>query len=101
MQQDFVSDQKGTSSDLKGLTKEKWLLNARVCHFISQRKGRFWVNITFYNPRYPFQLKVQTIDHYPRRKTAEQFAEIFQRGIQKDSRGTLKLNDHAFNICAN
>lgn len=101
MSKDFVSDQKGSPNDLKSLAEEQWLINALVRQYISQRNGRFWVKIIFFNPTYPFQLKVKEIDHYSRRKTAEQFAKIFQRGIQRDPRGTLKMNNNAFNICAN
>jgi hypothetical protein len=96
-----VFDQKGTAYDLRVLSEEKWLETAVVRYYISQRRGRYWVNIIFYNPTYPFQLKVQAINHYSRQRTAEQYAEIIQREIRKGPHGTLKINDHAFNICTN
>ena len=92
---------KGSPLDLKILDEDQWLGKAVVQHFISQRRGRYWVHITFHNPSYPFQLKIQIIDHYPRQKTAEQFAIIFQRSIRKDARGTFKTNSNAFHICSN
>jgi hypothetical protein len=101
MSKAMVSDQKGTADDLIILSEEKWLETAVVRCYISLRRGRYWVNIVFYNPVYPFHLKVQAINHYPRQKTAKQYAEIIQREIQKGPHGILKINDHAFNICTN
>ena len=94
---EFSGDINGKLDDLWILRTEEWLKDAIVNYWIINRKGRFWVNITYRHPKQAFHFIVKEIDHYPDHATAERFAQIFVRGIG----GNKKNQDHAFHICTN
>lgn len=91
----------GNWMDLKLLFDDQWLKQSVVLPQIEQRKGLFWVKMVYVNPGNLFQLRVRVIDSYTSRTKAEHFAVIFSRGINRDPRGTSKLDINDFNLCAN
>jgi len=91
----------GNAKDLKVLEEEKWLMNTEVRYNLQKQKGLWQLTMVYISINNPFQLICRKIDAYPSEKKAKIFAQILQRGIRKDARGTLKTNKNAFNICDN
>lgn len=97
----FSNEHPGRAEDLRILQEEEWLLQAVVEYNIRERKGRFWIVLLYIDSRYPMNLRLRWIDHHPSLRRAEQFAQILQRGVRRDPRGTVKLSLDAFNLCLN
>ncbi|MCI5082217.1 MAG: hypothetical protein MRY78_11000 [Saprospiraceae bacterium] len=98
---EIIPEKAGKKKDLTFLENDKWLLDSIVHYLIQYRKGRWFLTMVYIYSKNPFQLLCRKIDHYPSEKRALTYAQIFQRGIRKDARGTLKLNPDAFRICSN
>ena len=96
-----ISGRQGQLSDLGCLQEEAWLLDAAVRYHIALRRGRYWVSLVYIDTGNPFRIRIRQIDHYPTLRKAEQYAELLKRGVQRDQRGTLKVNTDAFDICNN
>ena len=94
-------ERKGFSTDMDFLSDEEWIRDSEVIYQIREKKGRWHVSMLFFSIYAPMRIIVRQIDHYHSRKRAETFANIFQRGIRKDARGTLKRKDYAYHICKN
>ena len=92
---------KAPKGDLFLLLDDRWLPNTEVKSIIYQRKGRWHVDMLFLSLEDPLKIIIRKIDHYHSQKKAETFASIFQRGIRKDARGTLKRQEYAYDICKN
>lgn len=86
---------------LKMLTEDAWLMNTEVRYHLCERKSQWYLTMVFVALNNPLQFRCRKIDVYSSEKKALTFSKILQRGIRKDARGTLKINDDAFNICAN
>ena len=91
----------GKATDLKVLEEDKWLMNTEVRYNLQKQKGLWQLTMVYIAINNPFKLLCRKIDSYPSEKKAKIFAEILQRGIRKDARGTLKTNKNAFHICDN
>ena len=87
--------------DLAVLKEEKWLQDAEVQYLVYGRKGRWYVDMLFFDTHEELKIRIRKINDYHSRKKAETFASIFQRGIRKDTRGTLKRKNNAYYICNN
>ncbi|MEM6764707.1 MAG: hypothetical protein AAF824_08580 [Bacteroidota bacterium] len=96
-----LPEKKGKETDLFFLRDEKWIQDSEVIYQIREKKGRWHVSMLFFSIYAPMRIIIREIDHYHSQKKAERFASIFQRGIRKDARGTLKRKDYAYYICQN
>ena len=90
---------RGQAEDFGFLDQEGWTLDSEVQYRLLPWRGRWHVFMLFFALQPPLKLIVRRLDHYPSQGRAETFAQIFQRGIRKDARGTLKRNAHAYHIC--
>jgi hypothetical protein len=98
----FSKESKGCLSDLSFIKEGKWLKDSEVRYYISCQKGRWYLTMLYIWIENPLQFMSRFIDHYDSEKKATIYAELFQRGIRKDARGTLKVkNNHAISICFN
>jgi hypothetical protein len=91
----------GGESELRFLYEAGWLLNSEVRHHIEYNKGRWHVSMILIWAKNPYRFLRRKIDHYDTEKKAAIYAELFKRTMQKDERGTIKINDDDFNICFN
>lgn len=98
---DFSENQRGNKKDLAIFSQTRWLHNTEVKYLIEQRSGRWHLTIIFIFIHNPLKLICNYLNHYESLKKAELYAQFFQRGIRKDARGTLKLDENAYNICYN
>ena len=96
-----VPQQRGTYSDLQFLQEDRWLSKAAVSYDIFPHAGRYWVNMIYIAHDNPYRFRIRQIDHYPSLLKAQQFAQIFLRGIRRDPRGTFKTDTNAFDLCSN
>ncbi len=91
----------GQAADLWILTSAPWLHDAAVQYRLSAWRGRWAIAMIFIQPQCPLQFRIRRLGTYSTQRQADQFARIFQRGIQRDARGTQQVNCHAFHICHN
>ncbi|NJL11778.1 MAG: hypothetical protein HC913_01305 [Microscillaceae bacterium] len=91
----------GGNEDLKLLADDFWLHNAQVSYRIVLKKGRWHLSILFIHQDKPLVLRIRAIADYASEAQARLYAQIFQRGIQRDARGTFKTNYDAFNFFSN
>ncbi|MEL6591169.1 MAG: hypothetical protein AAFQ87_18400 [Bacteroidota bacterium] len=96
-----TEEQLGKLIDLNWLEEGLWLQDSEVKPFILPLRSQWHVFMVFFSIRQELKLIVRRIAAYPTQKKAEQFASIFQRGIRKDARGTIKRNRYAYHICDN
>ena len=94
-------DALGDIGDLKLLREDKWLMDTEVKYNLKEKKGLWYLTMIYVSIHNPFKLICKKIDVYNSENKAKTFADILQRGIRKDARGTLKTNENAFNICDN
>lgn len=94
-------DKPGKTENLDLLKKDKWLMDTEVKYILFYKKGMWHLRMIFIDVTNPFKFICRSIDKYTSEKRALTYASIFQRGIRKDARGTLKSNTDAFNICKN
>jgi hypothetical protein len=98
----FNNDSKqGNSKDLLFLKNDAWLKDTEVRYRIVRNHGRWFLSMLFVWIDNPYRFLCRKIDNYETERKAEMYAQLFQRGIRKDARGTLKMNENAFNICNN
>lgn len=98
---DHTRQRQGTQADLRFLSEDRWLSKAAVRYEIFPQSGRYWVNMIYIAHDNPFHFRIRPIDHYPSLIKAQQFAQIFLRGIRRDPRGTFKTDTDAFDLCCN
>jgi len=91
----------GGESDLYFLQEGGWLLNSEVRGHINYKKGRWQVSMILIWVSNPYRFLRRFIDTYESEKKAGIYAELFKRTMQKDARGTIKINEDDFNICFN
>jgi hypothetical protein len=97
----FIENELGTKEDQKILIEEAWLHTAQVSYQITHKRSRWCLSILFINQKNPMRLRLRYLDDYSSEKQAQCYAQLFQRGIQRDARGTFKTNNDAFNFCKN
>ena len=90
--------EQGRRNDLKILAQHTWLHNTEVKYLIRCRNGRWHLAMLYVATENALRFVCKAIDHYESEKKATAFATIFQRNIQKDNRGTQKLNPNAIYI---
>ena len=95
----LTSECPAPEEDLGLLKDDRWLQNAEVQYLVYGRRGRWYVDILFFDTHEELKIRIRKINDYHSRKKAETFASIFQRGIRKDTRGTLKRKNNAYHIC--
>lgn len=98
---DFLENQRGNKKDLIIFFQNQWLHNTEVKYLIEHRSGRWYLTMIYISIYNPMKMLCHYLDNYESLKKAELYAQIFQRGIRKDARGTLKLDENAYNICYN
>lgn len=99
---DFQRDSRlGSPRDLQFLEEDKWLLDTEVRYFILEKRRRWQVFMLFISVENPYRFLCKFIDDYNTKNKAQNYADILQRGIRKDARGTLKTNEYDFHICYN
>jgi hypothetical protein len=91
----------GNKKDLLFLQTDAWLKNTEVRYRIVKSQSRWFLSMLFIAIDNPYRFICRKIDNYETEKKAEMYAILFQRGIRKDARGTLKTDENAFNICHN
>ena len=97
----FIPECPAPERDLEVLIDDKWLQDAEVQYLIYGRRGRWYVDMLFFDIHEKLKIRIRKINDYHSRQKAETFASIFQRGIRKDTRGTLKRKSNAYHICNN
>ncbi|GJM33800.1 MAG: hypothetical protein DHS20C18_28010 [Saprospiraceae bacterium] len=97
----IVSETSGNKSDMHLLEEDSWLRNTEVIYYLEERKSLWHLTMIYVDIANPFRFICRKIDTYHSEKKALTFAEILQRGIRKDSRGTLKTNYDVFHFCDN
>lgn len=93
-----------TSGDrqvLQLLNEDKWLKDTEVRYHLVRVHGLWRLTIAYIALDNPFKIRLRLIDHYASEKKATTYAQILQRAIRKDARGTLIANKDALNICFN
>lgn len=98
---DFSENQHGNNKNLAIFYQTRWLHDTEVKYMIDHRCGRWHLTMIYISIYNPLRLICKYLDHYESFKKAKLYAQIFQRGIRKDARGTLKLDEDAYNICYN
>ncbi|AFK03953.1 hypothetical protein Emtol_2818 [Emticicia oligotrophica DSM 17448] len=98
---EYSENQKGARKDFDIFEENLWLHDTEIRYIIDLKNGRWHLTMLFISIYNPLKLRCHYLDHYDSQKKAELYAQIFQRGIRKDARGTLKLNENAYNICYN
>lgn len=98
---DFSDNQRGNAKDLKILDNSLWFHNTEVNYIIEQKSGRWHLRMIYIWIENPLRFFCNYIDNYESLEKATNYAQIFQRSISKDARGTLKTNKNAYNICFN
>ena len=91
----------GKSEDFALLNEDRWLMNTEVRYNLNKRKGLWHLTMIYIAIENPLKFICRKIDVYNSQKKAIFFADILQRAIRKDARGTLKTNQNAFNFCSN
>lgn len=94
-------DRRGCVEDFNFMYKDEWLMDTEVKYLIARHKGMYRLTMVYIHIVQPLRVIIRIIDSYTSIKKAEIYASIFQRGIRKDARGTLKANYNDFNICHN
>lgn len=98
----YENDSKqGEIKDFLFLEKDGWLRDTEVRYRIVHTRSRWYLTMVFIAIENPYRFLSRAIDNYNSEKKALIYAQLFQRGIRKDARGTLKTNENAFNICHN
>ena len=97
----WTPEVKGEIVDFQLFQEDEWMQNTEVKYLILRLKGRWHVWIVFFSTKHSMRIIVRNIDHYHSQQKAEVFAQIFQRGIRKDARGTQTRKKHAYHICTN
>ena len=96
-----VSERAIDAQGLKMLIEDAWLMDTEVRYHLCEHRSQWHLTMVFVALNNPMQFRCRKIDVYSSEKKALTFSKILQRGIRKDARGTLKINEDAFNICAN
>ena len=96
-----VLERPGGPDDLQLLANDRWLMNTEVRYHLQEKRSRWHLSMIYIAVDNPFRFICRKIDSYPSAQKARTFAEILQRGIRKDARGTLKSNYDAFYLCDN
>lgn len=97
----FTENQRGNLKDLQILGDSHWFHDTEVKYLIEEKCGRWHLQMVYIWIENPLRLFCNYIDNYESIQKAENYAQIFQRGIRKDARGTLKINQNAYDICFN
>ncbi len=92
---------KGESKDFRFLFDDRWLLDSVVRSSVAQRHGRWQLTVILVHAADPYRFLCRYINHYESARKAHIYAEFFVRNIRRDERGTLTLNEDAFDICRN
>ncbi len=98
---EFNAETPGRREDLQLFVDDRWLMNTEVRYLLQKRKGLWELTMLYISVLDPLKFICRKIDTYSSEKKAKTFAQILQRGIRKDARGTLKTNRDAFNFCDN
>ncbi|WP_435357938.1 hypothetical protein [Emticicia sp. SJ17W-69] len=98
---DFSENQRGNKKDLAIFSQNRWLYNTDVKYLVEHRSGRWYLSIIFISIHNPLRLICNYINHYESLNKAELYGQFFQKGIRKTTRGNLKLDENAYNICYN
>ena len=96
-----TSEMLGDIMDFKLLKEDKWLMNTEVKYLLQEKKSQWHLTMIYIAIENPLKFICRKIDTYNSEKKASTFANILQRSIRKDKRGTLKTNRNAFNFCDN
>lgn len=96
-----TSETPGEKLDFKLLKEDKWLINTEVKYLLQEKKSQWHLTMVYIAIENPLKFICKKIDVYNSEKKATTFANILQRSIRKDIRGTLKTNRNAFNFCDN
>jgi hypothetical protein len=98
---DFTENKRGNARDLRVLKEGRWLKDTEVRYLIQEKCGRWHLQMVYIWIQNPLRFFCNYIDNYESLQKAENYAQIFQRGIRKDARGTLKTDQDAYDICFN
>ena len=91
----------GKKEDFYLMVNDKWLINTEVKYRLEEKNNLWHLTMIYIAVDNPLKFICRKIDTYYSEKKAITFANILQRGIRKDARGTLKTNNDAFNFCNN
>jgi hypothetical protein len=97
----FTDSLRGNGTDFRVLREERWLRDTEVKYRIVGRNSRWWLTIVFVAISNPYQVRCRLVGSYDSERKALIYARLLQRGIRKDARGTLKVDENAFHICLN
>lgn len=91
----------GRDTDLLFIQEDAWLQDTEVKYIIQRKHGLWSIVMVFIAIQYEMRILCRKIDAYSSRQKAITYAQIMQRGIRKDSRGTLKNKSNDFSFCRN
>lgn len=97
----FSPDCPGKAIDMKFLLEDRWLMDTEVRYLLQAKKSRWHLTMVYIAINNPMRFLCRKIEEYPSEAKAKTYAQILQRGIRKDARGTLKTDEDAFNLCSN
>ncbi len=83
------------------ILEDKWLKDTEVKYSLVKVHGLWQLTMVYVALTNPFKRRFRLIDTYSSEKKANTYAQILQRAIRKDARGTLIANNDAFDICFN
>ena len=98
---DFAHDVAATDGVPSLIYEDLWLKDTEVQYHLVKVHGLWQLTIIYVALDNPFKRRFRLIDTYASEKKANTYAQILQRAIRKDARGTLIANNDAFDICFN
>lgn len=97
----FLNDKKGNSSDFRLYFDDSWLSNTAVIEDVHKSKGEWAIDLIFASIHNPLKFIRRFIVSHPCPKRAAQQAYFMRRLAAKDHRGTLEVNIELLNLCKN
>lgn len=94
----LYDDKLGLESEFNFLRSDSWLGDTAVIERLIYRSGQFRIDLVFAHHEQPLKLLVRNITVQPSRKKAEIMSQLFRRQAAKDQRGTLEIQEMAFNV---
>jgi hypothetical protein len=91
----------GGENEIRFLYEADWLLDSEVRPVVTCKNGRWHVAMLLIWAKNPYRFLRRQIDDYDSERKALIHADFFKRTMQKDKRGTIKINENDFNICFN
>jgi hypothetical protein len=97
----FDTGKRGETADLEFLYEDTWLRDTVVINWVARLNGTWRIYLVFVHHKRPFLFIKRFIKTQISEPKAVMEAEYMKRLAAKDQRGTLKLEERAFDVCSN